>query len=184
MAERDIETSATHPIEVGWLRADGVRFDWRGALGLTHAPGRTHAMGPWDRDLTADLERLREHHGAGVLVSLLEDREIPLLGIEELPAAAARAGLEFITHPVPDFGVPIDDDAYASLVRGVLGRVQHGERVVVHCMGGRGRSGTFGGSVLVAAGMAPADALAALADARGPRCPETAEQRSYIERFA
>lgn len=184
---RNARTSESHPIEVGWLRDDGMAPPWRGRLGLTFAPGKKQATamtGAWNRDLAMDLRRLREHHRCDVLVCLLEDAEMEAVGIGNLVSEARRAGIEVARHPVRDVGVPRDHDAYEALVRDVLARVRAGDRVVAHCMGGLGRSGTFGGSVLVAAGLEPAEALVRLREARGESCPETTAQRAYIERLA
>ena len=59
-----------------------------------------------------------------------------------------------------------------------------GHAVVIHCRGGLGRSGTVGGCVLVALGHTPDEAFAILRRARGPRCPETEEQRNVVVDFA
>lgn len=55
-------TSASHPIRVDWLPTP-----WLGRVGLTFAPGkiqRDAATGSWERDLKADIERLRSEYSA------------------------------------------------------------------------------------------------------------------------
>lgn len=84
-------------------------------------------------------------------------------------------------HPVTDFGVPEDVDAYRALVREVAAAVRDGEAVLVHCAGGCGRAGTFAALVLVALGTDPADAEEVFRRARG--CgPESPVQRELVRR--
>lgn len=176
-----IKTSKTDPIRVDWLP-----LPWPGCVGLTFAPGKkdTAAMsGSWDRDLAEDLRRLREEYSTHHLVSLIEDHEFELLGIPDLVEAAIAVGIDVRRFPVRDIGVPEDDGAYARLVDEVCAWARAGENVVIHCRGGVGRTGTLGGCVLVAAGVSGDDALAALAKARGPYCPETDAQRLYVKHF-
>lgn len=114
---------------------------------------------------------------------LLEDHEMDFLGIPNLAEAASAAGISVHRLPVQDGWLPDDDEAFSRLVSDIMGWAASGENVVIHCKGGLGRAGTMGGCVLVAAGSSPDNALQALRDARGPGCPENAEQRQYIARF-
>jgi protein-tyrosine phosphatase len=58
--------------------------------------------------------------------------------------------------------------------------LEAGGVVYVHCWAGCGRTGVLIGCWLVRHGMAPHDALARIADARGLGCPQTVEQRLAI----
>ena len=185
MTAPDTRTSATHPIDVHWV----PDLPTDGAIGLTLAPGKHgpsyyHPAG-WARDLDADLERLRQHHGADVLVSLMEDHEYDLLAVPDLRARARDVGLEVRHFPIADESVPPawQDDAFAALVAGIRRALDDGRRVVVHCRGGVGRSG------LVAAAVATTycdDADAAIARVRRAQrfAVETDEQEAYVQRFA
>ncbi|MCC7364824.1 MAG: ADP-ribosylglycohydrolase family protein [Dehalococcoidia bacterium] len=175
-------TSETDPIRVDWLPVP-----WLGRVGLTFAPGKRQrhaASGAWERDLAADLHRLRDHYGCRHLVSLITPDERADLGIAGLARAADEAGIGFHHFPVVDQGVPADRAAFGELVSEIVGFAAAGEEVVIHCAGGLGRSGVAGGYVLRAAGLAVDDALAALREARGPHCPENGAQRAFIRDFA
>ena len=81
--------------------------------------------------------------------------------------------------PVEDYGVPLDLPAYVAEVHRIVDALRAGERILVHCAGGCGRSGTFACLVLVALGMSPDDAVAAYWAARG--CgPESAAQKALV----
>ena len=56
--------------------------------------------------------------------------------------------------------------------------------MVVTCMSGLGRSGTLAACCLVAAGLSPAAAIAAVRAARGPRALETIAQENFVVTFA
>lgn len=174
-------TSASHPIRVDWLPTP-----WLGKVGLTFAPGKKQndaATGSWDRELAADIGRLRAEFAADHLVCLLEDPEFVELKIEGLAAAARAAGIAFHRLPVRDGSVPGDRGALMDLVSRISGWAASGENVVIHCKGGLGRAGTMGGCVLRYSGQDAAAALDALDAARGPNCPETPQQRRFVEDF-
>jgi ADP-ribosylglycohydrolase/protein-tyrosine phosphatase len=177
----DARTSVTHPIEVAWLP-----LPWPGKVGLTFAPGKKDSLsldGGWDRDLQADVSRLRETYGTKHLVSLIEDQEFDLLHIAELRATAVASGIALHRLPIVDVSVPTSDAAVCDLVFSITVWAANGETVVIHCRGGLGRAGTIGGCVLRAAGFNADAALAALTAARGPNCPETQDQRDYVRAF-
>jgi ADP-ribosylglycohydrolase len=176
-----MRTSATHPIRVDWLPTP-----WLGRVGLTFAPGKKQtdaATGVWERDLRADVERLRAGFAADHLVCLLEDAEFAELQIEGLEAVARAAGIAFHRLPVPDGSLPPEPAKVRDLVSRTAGWAAAGENVVIHCKGGLGRAGTIGGCVLRYAGHTAMAALEALAEARGPNCPETSAQRRFVASF-
>lgn len=170
-------TPATLPVD--FLPREAHRLP--GRLGLTAAPGRWRpGLDPSSDTLVADdLAWLRDHHGAGVIVTLLEEFEMRRLGISGLPAAVRRAGMESLWLPVQDMAAPADRDAASLLVTTIVQRLTGGSTVVVHCRGGLGRSGTIAACVLVRAGRTPADAIRRVRAAR-PGAVEVASQEAFV----
>ena len=127
----------------------------------------------WPSDLRRDLEFLREQ-GIGVVVSLTE---LPLK-----PALLEEFGIEYHHMPIPDFTAP----SYAQ-VRQFVGIVknarQAGKGTVVHCMAGRGRSGTMAAAWLVSRGRTSVEAIAEVRRIR-PGSIETIEQEEAIHEYA
>jgi ADP-ribosyl-[dinitrogen reductase] hydrolase len=157
-----------------------------GKVGLTFAPGKRQddgMTGAWNRDLAADVTRLRMEFDVAHLVCLLEGDELRELEISALPEEAVASGMAFHRLPLPDGAVPGPQDDVAGLISQIAGWAAAGENVVIHCKGGLGRAGTIGGCVKRAAGKEGDAALGTLANARGPACPETPEQRRYVRDF-
>jgi ADP-ribosyl-[dinitrogen reductase] hydrolase len=146
-------TSTTHPIRVDFIPKDALPLD--GRLGMTFAPGKKAQgiEGHWDRDLSVDLARLRQHYATDVLVSLIEEHELGKLHIQALPAAAADAGIVLDRFAISDGGVPADETQFAELVTRTVSRVRAGKTVVIHCRGGLGRTGVLAAACLRAAGV-------------------------------
>ncbi|MBW6456192.1 MAG: cyclin-dependent kinase inhibitor 3 family protein [Trueperaceae bacterium] len=185
MTASGTRTSESDPIRVHWV----PDLPTAGALGLTLAPGKHgqsfyHPAG-WARDLDADLDRLRRHHRADVLVSLIEDHECDLLGIPDLRGRARDAGLEVRHFPITDGSVPPPwrGDAFAELVAAIRRSLDDGRRVVVHCRGGVGRSGLVAAAVATTCGDDADAAIARVREAQ-PHAVETREQEAYVGRFA
>lgn len=180
-------TSDTHPIEVQWIE-EGA-FTGPGRLGLTYAPGkrgRAPASGiDWQRDLDKDLDRLRDHHGTDVLVSLMEGFEYEDLKVPGLIEGATARGIEVIHLPIVDGAAPSDEQASAviDLTNRVRAGLSAGETVVIHCRGGQGRTGMVAAALLTTYGQ---DAEAAIATVRRaqPKAVESETQQRYVEAFA
>lgn len=171
------------PAPTGPLRIDFVALEGGGGIGMTHCPGRctVDARGrAWARRLQDDVRDVREA-GISSVLTLLDDAELARLGVPGLGAALRDAGLGWTQWPLPDFGVP---DARAmrdwdAVQAGVLERVRAGERVLVHCAAGLGRTGTMVAVLLQGLG---ADAHEAIRRVRAvrPGTIETEAQRRFV----
>jgi ADP-ribosyl-[dinitrogen reductase] hydrolase len=171
-------TSERHPLRIDAVAVPGMP----GLIGMTLCPGKKDPyakFGAWDRDLQADLQVVREW-GASAIVSLLEEYEFELLGVAGF-GAGVSAEFHWLWLPIPDGGIP--DHAFerrwadegAELHR----RLADGERVLIHCRAGLGRTGTIAARLLVESGMTPLQALNAVRAARRGTV-ETLEQERYV----
>jgi protein-tyrosine phosphatase len=119
--------------------------------------------------------------GAGVtdLVSNLMDREAWSLGLEKEAEAAAAVGITFHRHPIPDGGIPVQPE-FDWFIDTLVPVVRKGGFLIVHCLGGIGRSSTTVAAVLVRLGFGPNEAFRAISQARGFPVPETMEQYDFV----
>jgi protein-tyrosine phosphatase len=175
------------PIRVDWVDP-GLLADGRpGRLGLTILPGKQGKSVRYPglvyrRDARVDVEDLAAM-GIGLLVLLVEDRELERWGDPALVEHARAAGVEVLRLPIPDGDPPPSVEAVDDLLAVVDDRRARTD-VVVACMGGVGRSGTIAACALVAAGRTPDQAIAHLRAVRHPTAVETAAQEAFVATYA
>lgn len=154
---------------------------------MTLCPGKHQNFGlsgRWERDLDVDLRAICDW-SATILVSLMQDHEFEELGIPDIGGHAASLGLSWMHLPIPDGGVP-DETFEAQWMRcgpEIRGRLAQGERVVLHCKGGLGRTGTIAARLLMEFGIDAREALWAVRRAR-PGTIENIIQENYLDRLA
>lgn len=134
--------------------------------------------------LEGDLDDI---FGGGVdrIVCLVPPDDIPRYGARaEYPALAReRIGARFMLFPIVEFDVPTDAEAFASLVEELDRALSRGERILVHCVAGCGRTGTLVSCLLVRQGLGPREAIQLFTDQRG--CgPETREQERWVVSYS
>ncbi|NJK37430.1 MAG: protein phosphatase [Oscillatoriales cyanobacterium RM2_1_1] len=176
-------TSENDPILVDFLPQQSVRT--RGKLGMTCAPGKKHQGMHflWDRDLSQDLDRLQCHYRVNWLISLLEDLELEAVQIPGLFSEAHHRGIQTRRFPIPDMQIPLSMVDVVRLVQDMLVLLEQGNRVVVHCMGGLGRTGVITACCLIALGYLPEQAMALVRQTRQYTI-ETRPQENFIVEFS
>ena len=175
-----VKTSITHPLRIDEVAADGCG----GVIGLTFCPGKVQSdamSGPWARDLQKDIQVIR-NWGATALVNLLEVHEIRQLQVSGLGTMAAES-MKYFHLPIRDGDVPGPEfeQAWASAGAQLRQRLRGGEKILIHCKGGLGRTGLVAARLLVELGLDPEDAVRRVRRAR-PGSIETMAQEDYVRK--
>jgi protein-tyrosine phosphatase len=91
----------------------------------------------------------------------------------------AAHGIDLVRLPIPDVDVPPDRDRARAVVQEIVARLARGEKVVIACRGGLGRTGMIAACTLVDMGASPVQAVAAVRRARHGAI-QTREQEKYV----
>ena len=176
------KTSRSHRLRVDNLAIEGLS----GVIGLTFCPGKKQRgalSGDWDRDLATDLEAIKSS-GAKALVTLMETDELTAVHVPltELGENATSLGLEWHHLPIRDVDVPDErfEDQWTYSGTRLRNLLVKGEKLVIHCLGGLGRTGTIAGRLLVEFGASPNEAIRAVRSARIGTI-ETRKQEEYVK---
>lgn len=183
-SKRQVFTSYSYPLRVDFIPESELYLNQIGRLGLCMAPGRnkksSHKI--WIRDIEKDLNRLKEVYQCDVLVSLIRHSELHSLGIPTLFEDAEKRGIESIHFPIKDKWVPDSMTELIKLVDLILQRLKQGKTVVLHCNGGKGRSGTVAVACLVAMGKTAPKSIEVVRKARSGTIRNPL-QVLYVKRF-
>lgn len=157
--------------------------DTGGLLGMAQCPGRKLSgfFGAGDdRDLDMDLQALQAW-GTHTLVSLVELEELDIYGVADLPGKALARGIRHLHLPITDMDIPDHrfDRRWTQCGPQIRALLIEGERVLLHCLAGLGRTGTVAARILVELGMTPESAIGTVRRAR-PGTIQTIQQEQYI----
>ncbi len=122
--------------------------------------------------------------GIDMLVSLLEPAEASDVGLGNAAVWCERAGIEFLSVPVTDHGIPTSFQVIEHAVNLASQYMRSDRGVGAHCYAGLGRSPLFVASVLISHGHSDAEAIAAVSAARGYDVPEMDQQHIWLMEFA
>jgi protein-tyrosine phosphatase len=173
-----IESSANCPLQISSVSCG------RGRIGITSCPGRKQPRPgsgtPYERDTRADIEVLARW-GAKVLLSLMEGAELRRYGAADIGLHARAAGIAWHHLPISDLHPPDErfEQAWSTIGPDIRSLLATGGRVAIHCLAGRGRSGTVACRLLIEMGTGPEQALD-LVRSLLPGAVNTAAQAAYL----
>lgn len=145
---------------------------WKDKLYLGAMPGRHESIEKWQDEL--------QQHRIDRVVCLAPADEIKKKSPAYWLWRQKNADIEVTDVPVPDYGIPMGDDAahFREEARRVAQEMRYGSRIFIHCGAGVGRTGTFAAAVLLAMGY---DLSAAIREIEPlGSWPETSRQREFL----
>ena len=171
-----LRTSASSPL----LIAEVPVGPHPGYLGLTICPGKKDSSCLWDRDLPTDIAAV-QNWGATAVLTLIEAHEFSLLRVSALGEMVQSAGMSWYHLPIVDVSIPDQrfEQSWLSVRNALHEQLDSGERILVHCRGGLGRTGLVAGMILVERGLSADDAIHLVRKAR-PHAIETRRQEEYV----
>lgn len=153
-----------------------------GALGLVACPGvRINAGVVGNRKaVQVDIQEIIDW-GANGFVTLFEEHEFKMNGVEDLHARIQGAGIWTMHLPIIDMYIPNQEfeDAWAVQGEQIRQALRIGERVILHCYAGLGRTGMIAARILVEMGMTPDEAVASVRQANKRRI-QTKAQLAFV----
>lgn len=175
-----LRTSDTHP-----LRIDRILPD-TGQIGMTICPGK---IGPsvsgeqWERDLSTDLDLILDQ-GVSMVVTLMELGELSQYYVHSIGDEVRKRGMSWVYFPFADKGVPADSqkNEWLDASAKIHDALKRNEVVLIHCLGGLGRTGTVASMVLQDLGLSVQSSFTRIRNSR-PGTIETPEQETFLEGY-
>ncbi len=167
-------------LRVDWLVA-GQRslVESPGRIGLSACPGRPDLGGT----VEADIRKLASL-GISVVAVSVKKKELEFYGVFGLRNALREAGLLSLQFPIHDAEPPTDVLATRALCTEILRWAGEGKHLLIHCIGGWGRSGTIAAALLIHEGYPPQQAIGLVRQSRSPRCIESTSQERFVVKYA
>jgi protein-tyrosine phosphatase len=162
------------PLRIYWLDS---AYTKTGKIGITPLPGRKDH----NRSLHKDILALKQEHVTHV-VTLVPKDELEHYGVPDLMEAMEKEGLVTYHLGIKDYGV-CSVAQMKQLVQWLKEKNSRENRVVIHCVGGLGRSGLAAAAYLVANGMSAKEAITEVRRIRSPQAVETQSQESFLLQF-
>lgn len=165
------------------LCIDALHLSSGGRIGMTACPGRWRLIGNLGVEhngLEQDLAAIRAW-GATAVLSLMEQDEFESLGITAIGQYTQRLGMVWYHLPIVDFQAPgpAFEQRWDACGPNILARLRKGERIMIHCLAGLGRTGTVAARILVELGALSGAAIDHVREAR-PGAIQSPQQERYV----
>lgn len=147
-------------------------------IGMTILPGRKDR----GRDLKRDIKSIKSN-GIGSVVSLLTEDELDFYGIPNLTNEFEKQGLHSKHVSIVDQGTPTEDELQ-EIISWINYRIGNNDKVLVHCVGGLGRTGTIVAAYLKKYHKLSSEgSIEIVRKSRSPRAIETKVQEEMVKNF-
>ena len=148
-------------------------------------PGRLAILAKPQGDdaLESEIQGWREA-GVDVVVSMLTEADNAYLGLSAEEELCLSNGLQFISFPLQDFGVPASVDVTLGLVKELNDLLTSRKSIGFHCHGCIGRAPLIASCVLMYSGASAEKAYDLISLARGYPIPEAQAQAEWGKKFA
>jgi protein-tyrosine phosphatase len=155
-----------------------------GSMGLTFCPGKKHngIYGAWDRDLEIDILAIKSW-GADIWLNTMEIEDMVSVKIDPMTFENSinAANISYLHFPIIDGRIPdTDSEVYWKNILSPLlqTHLRNGKKILIHCRGGLGRTGTIAARLLVDLGLDSDDAISIVRN-----CREGAIENSIQEQW-
>lgn len=143
-------------------------------IALSPLPGRV--------DLDSDLAQITSNQITNV-VTLVSDEELVKYKVPTLLSRYESLDLNVLHSPITDYGLP-DVEQMKSILNWVQKKVKAKENILIHCVGGLGRSGTvMAVYAKVYLGKTGQEAIDFVRSIRGNEAVETQEQQDFVKNW-
>lgn len=133
-----------------------------GVIGMTSCPGKQDDFffEPCLSRLEADVKTIASW-GASVVVTLMEEVELHILQITNLPEKLSENGVKWVHLPIKNRALPGSDfETVWSVVGEELRSIlRNGGKIVIHCQEGVGRTGLIAARLLIEMGVRKDEAI-------------------------
>ncbi len=168
-------------IHIDTLEMPGVP----GSIGLSACPGSFFVFssdGDPMEDLPKDLDHIKDWGASGV-VTLLEEHEMHRLGLADLAEEVENRDMWWMHLPIRDMKPPPKDFEMLWFSAGpkLHESLRRGDKFVIHCLAGLGRTGTIAAKLMIELGVKPKDAISTIREVR-PKSIQTWRQKFYVQR--
>ena len=139
-----------------------------GRIGMSACPGGPlfprHTALP---SLGDDLERIHAWGATGI-ITLNEWWELEVVRVTDMQNQANALGMRWLHLPIEDMQAPADnfEVVWPEVGAEIKQMLDRGERILVHCWAGLGRTGTIAARLLIEYGAEPEEAIRAVRSAR------------------
>ena len=143
-------------------------------LGISCLPGLQGTF-------SADIEKIFNWKPA-IIVSLTEKKEMEDLGAKDFISLIEKEKIQWLHFPIKDFGI-VDQEQeilWETISTNIHQKINDGDRILVHCRGGCGRSGMIVLRIMIEFGEDAEEALERLRKIR-PCAVETEAQEKWAK---
>ena len=143
-------------------------------LGMSRLPGL-------QGNLLADIEKIFNWNPAAI-ISLTEQKEIEYFGASDLISFIEKEKIPLLHFPIKDFCI-VDQQQeilWEPISKNIHQKINDGDRILVHCRAGCGRSGMIVLRIMIEFGEDPEEALERLRKIR-PCAVETKAQENWAK---